>query len=230
MKRATLILVALVCALWAMPAQGNTTYSFYCFTSNDPTGNAGPVGEDAFYVDVSDPGGGQVLFTFGVLDSYPYYPPGESDPADYYIDGVYFYDGNVLKQIDRLIDEDEGGGDPDVDFTDAATPGNLPGFDPGDYPTLVQGIQIDDADADPAPSVNGIHAGESLGVVFDLISGKTYSDVITGLNSQQIILGVKAQGFGEYSESFTTVPAPGAILLGSIGVGIVGWLRRRGTL
>jgi len=225
-----LVVVTLVFGVFSVPTQASLTvrYDFYCITSDDPTGTAATVGESAFYVDVS-PGtsSDQVLFEFGVLPGFDY--PGDLNP--YFIDGVYFYDG-VLLGIASLIDADTGG-DVGVDFDSPATPDHLPGFDPGDYPSLVYGFMVDDADADPSASTWGIEPGETLGVLVDLIGDATFDDVIAGLNSGAIIIGVKAQSFGlgDYSESFITViPAPGAVLLGGIGVCFVGWLRRRRAL
>lgn len=221
----SLLAVVFAFGIFSTSAVANMTpprYTFTVITHDDPTGLAGSLGQAAFYVDVIDPlTPNRVLFEFGVLEGFDY--PGDDD--GFYIDGVYFYDGVLLD--DGIMQLVEGSG---VDFGQPATPDHLPGFDPEDYSSLLSGVMVDNTDAESG-AANGIQPGETLGVEFGLQPGMMFDDVIDGLNSGAIIIGVKGQGFGpnDYSESFI-IPAPGAILLGGIGVCLVGWLRRRGTL
>lgn len=42
--------------------------------------------------------------------------------------------------------------------------------------------------------------------------------------------GVFSGNAGAYFDNFLIIPVPSAVILGSIGVGLVGWLRRRKKL
>jgi hypothetical protein len=231
MKRSALVIVALCLAL-ALPVWANQTFNFsHIVEPGDGASqlNDGAIGEAQLSVAVTDAGSGQVLFTFNNTGSY-----------SAIIDQVYFEQSSPLG-IFSLIDADDGiGGDPRVDFSPGAIPSNLPGGELVGF-TVSPGLS---ADSDPfgqsavmSPYKPGVEPGQSLGVLFNLNTGYTYGDVTGGLENGDIIIGLHVQSFPDGgSESFVTgngngvVPAPGAVLLGGLGIGIVGWLRRRRTL
>lgn len=221
-NKLTLILVLAALYMSAGTVGAAVTYSFDCISDDADPLNA-VIGESQFFVEVEDYGSDQVLFTFVNIGD-----------DDCFIDGIYFYDG-VLLAIADILDSSAG-----VSYTEDGSEPVDPDHLPGDtLIKLVYGVDVlDAADADsPGTDQDGIDPGEWLQILFDLRGDATFDDVIDDLNNRNIFIGLKGQGFpyggDNDSASFMNngiIPAPGAFLLGGIGVVLVGWLRRRSTL
>ena len=162
-----------------------------------------------YTVEVSDSAGaGQVQFVFA-----------NSGPAASSITDVYFDDGTLLG-IASIA------GSTGVDFSVGASPGDLPGGNTIGFEATA-GFT---ADSNPPAQPNGVNPGESLAVIFNLLSGVTVQDTINALNGgEDLRIGIHVQGFADGgSESFVNnVPDGGttAVLLGLGVLGLAGFRR-----
>jgi len=207
------VLGATACLLGPALVAEAAMYGFTRITSNSPEDVA-----SQFFVDVTDVGMGKYNFLFT-----------NTGPIASSITDVYFsYPAlSGTASLDSIDDSDPG-----VAFSALATPGELPGGN-AVSPSFQTSLGLS-ADSDPPAQPNGVNPGESLGIVLDLQHTRTFDALLEDINSGALRLGLHVQGIGSDgdSDSFVNgelVPAPGAVVLGTIGLLAVGLVKRKLT-
>jgi len=217
---------------------GLATYGFTNITNNGSNNIAG-----SLFMTVSSVDGQphQANFTFWM------------DPAQGSITEVYFDDGTLLG-VDSVLNStgtnfyQDGFLPHGNKFDGLVDPRNLPGGNaPGinfnvstDYenPLLKKGYGFMSAE-ESGPTAWGVdQVDESLTICFDLTGINTYDDVINalgigagsgGLRAGIHVREIAVNGSDSFVNKLELIPAPGAVVLGAIGLSLTAWAKRRIT-
>ena len=213
-KEAWVIWFPLLCfAICGSSLRANIVYQLEVFTSNEEVTICRQYHKSFdlnLYVEVSNGGTDEVDFTFyneSLINSS--------------ISRIYFSDGGGL-----LIDIADITNGPGTSFSRLARPGNLPRGNTFEPPFMT----VDGLSADSAPPLphNGVNPGEW--VQFTLDNNGTFENVIDGLNTGSIRIGVHVIGIGlPYGSGVAAVSVPEpatVILLGTAGLWIFTRKRR----
>lgn len=196
-----LAILALTCSIQVANA---VIYPFEVFTRNGSYWNQ--VGKIRCYVDVTTEGG---------LANFTFF---NESTVDCSIASIYFDDG-LLLGISNIING------PGVQFTSPADAPNLPAGNTLDPPFettsdfSAKGIQ--------PPPVNGINNTDNteplewVTIQFELINNALLTDVLNGLNTGELRIGIHITSFpdGSSESAVTIIPEPATLLI--LGLGAV---------